>query len=366
MGWYQAYIKLRNFITERPEIQITYRVIAIPEDIRPEFYRLFNHVRRAFVKEQLPNFTKETRRLRENYVKAEEDVKKLLGLEEVSIATDLYKFLNDADGRLTQELFDLLFNLLKQQIDAETFEKEAAISLRSSYRELYQRAYQKWVALSLVKLLKTNKNFSVVVPSLEMTPRGPKIVVDPKPVPKPQESSQLSFLHDTTPVFIAPDFIIYSPKVEQFVAIRTEIGNLDITADVMWKASEVSAERQWYDLKDLEPLWRKYHTLGLRFDVFIYIHDRIEDIVLIADAERICRPDLILVCIAQEDKWERILEKGKIYRNFLNPKYGTFIVSRNPSGRFVQDKLEEGTYLLPIGFNQAKINSIVKALSGQH
>ncbi|MDI7260219.1 MAG: hypothetical protein QME90_09890 [Thermodesulfobacteriota bacterium] len=361
--WFQAHMKLKNFMMEHPEIQITHRVIAIPENVRPEFYRQFNQVRTAFLKEQLPNFPRETKRLKENYVKAEEDVKGLLELEEIFIARDLYHFLNDANGRLAQELFDLLFNLLKGQIDDETFEKEAARYLKRSYGELFQWAYQKWIVLSLVILLKANKIFSVTVPPVEMTPRGPKIVVEPQSVPKPQESRQLSLLRDTTPVFIAPDFIIYSPMINRFVSFGAEIGNLDIRSGVMWKAAEASPGREWYNLEALEPLWRRYNTLNLRFDLIIYTHDKIEDIALIADSERICRPDLILVCMERVDPLEKALEKASLYKTFLNPKYGTFIFSISPSKKLVQDKAEEGTFLLPIGFNQAKMNSIVNALS---
>ena len=361
--WYQAHIKLKNFITGHPEIQFSHRVVAIPENVRPEFYRLFNQVRTTFVKEQLPNLPRETKRLKENYDQAEGDVKRLLKLKEISIPMDLYKFLNDANGRLAQELFNPLFNLLKGQIDAGTFEKEAAKNLKRSYGELFQWAYQKWIILSLVILLKANKIFSVTVPPIEMTPRGPKIVVEPQSTPKPQESRQLSLLRDTTPVFIAPDFIIHSPMINRFVSFGTEIGNLDMRAGAMWKAAEVSPGREWYTLEALEPLWKRCNPLDLRFDLMIYTGNKIEDLALIADSERICRPDLILVWLGRDDSLRKTLEKAGLYKTFLNPKYGTFIVSISPFKKLGQNKMEEGTFLLPVGFNQAKINSIVNALN---
>lgn len=363
MGWYQAYKKLQTFITKHPEIQITSHVITLPEHVRPNFYRLFNQVRKTFVKEQLPNLPRETQRLRENYFTAEGDVKRLLNLEEISVPMDLYKFLNDAKDRLAQDLFNLVFNLLKEQIDTETFEKEAAKNLKRSYRELFQWTYQKWMILSLVRLLKANKIFFVTVPPIEMTSRGPKIVIEPQSIPKPKESRQLSLLHDTTPVFIAPDFIIYSPLIHQFVSVGTEIGNLDMRAGVMWKAAEVSPGREWYTLEALEPLWMRCSPLDLRFDLMIYTHEKIEDLALIADSERICRPDLILVWLGRDDSLGKTIEKASLYKTFLNPKRGTFIVSQSPSKKLPQDKLDEGTFLIPIGFNQAKMNSIIGALS---
>ncbi|MFB3885506.1 MAG: hypothetical protein ACE144_09780 [Thermodesulfobacteriota bacterium] len=363
--WYQAYIELRNLVAEHPEIKVTDRVVAIPENLRPEFYHLFNRTRILFVQEHLPNLPKETNPLGKNYVKAEQDVKRLLGLEEISIATDLREFLKDPNGRLTRELFNPLFNLLKQQIEVEAFEKEGTRTLRSSYGELYQRVYQKWVVLALVKLFKANKLFSVAVPSLEMTPRGPKIVVDPQPVPHPQESRHLTFLHDTTPGFIAPDFIIYSPRIMRFVAFRTEIGDLDSTAESMWKASERSAEREWYCLKVFKPFWEKYGAFGLRSDLIMNLHERMEDLVLIADAETFCRPDLVLVSMGREDPLEKLLQKKNLYQRFLHPKFGTFIVCMEPLEKSAQLEWEESAYGLPVGFRQNQLSPIFRILEGK-
>ena len=92
--WYQAHIKLKNFITGHPEIQFSHRVIAIPENVRPEFYRLFNQVRTDFVKEQLPNLPRETKRLKEHYVKADGDVKRLLKLAVLGKKEEITNLLN--------------------------------------------------------------------------------------------------------------------------------------------------------------------------------------------------------------------------------------------------------------------------------
>ena len=61
------------------------------------------------------------------------------------------------------------------------------------------------------------------------------------------------------------------------------------------------------------------------------------------------------------ERFQKALEKTKFYKRFLNPKYGTIIVSRNSSGRFARE-LEDGTYLFPIGFNQTKLNAILNRL----
>lgn len=330
--WHQALTKLKDFIKKRPEIQLTPHVTAIPENVRAEFYRLFNLVRTSFLAELLPDLSHEIMGLKINYDKIHDDVKRQLGLEEIFIAQDLQKFMDDADGRLTQEIFELLFNLINKEIDNEKFESQAVIRLNYCYRTLYRGLYHKWIALSLIKLLKANRNFKVDVPPIELSARGPKIMLDAQPVPKPQESKRLSFYNDTAPAFIAPDFIIYSPWIRQFVAFKSDLGRLDITAEVMWRASSLSEDRAWFDLRALQSFWRCSHTLELQYDFILYFDDNIEDISLIADSEKICRPDLILVCIDRDDSLlAKALEREKLYKNFLKPKYGVALITMTPS-----------------------------------
>ena len=47
--WQEAYSKLTDFIAEHPEVEIEATRRRLPDNVRPEFYRLFSAVRTAFI-----------------------------------------------------------------------------------------------------------------------------------------------------------------------------------------------------------------------------------------------------------------------------------------------------------------------------
>ena len=53
-NWYQNFDELKDYIKGHPSIEISASVMVMLDDVRPEFYRLFDRVRAAFVKEKYP------------------------------------------------------------------------------------------------------------------------------------------------------------------------------------------------------------------------------------------------------------------------------------------------------------------------
>lgn len=357
--WYQQFVKLRDFISAHVEIQIENGFVAIPESTRTEFYRLFNDVRIAFLEEQFSELLKEVKLLQMNYARTEREIVMLLGLDEVSIVNDVRKFLHDPRDRLMRELFDLLFYLLKGKIEPEMFQSEASKNVKSAHTKLYRLAYQKWVTLSLVKMLEADQCFNLRIPSLEMSPRGPVVIGDSKPVPQPKESRFLSFEHDTTPVFVVPDFVIHSRKLDRYLGFRSELRGLGTITEVMWTASRVSEGREWYNIKSPRD---KCNLLALRFALIIYVSGRPEDIGLIADSKKICRPDLIVECNVQDDQFDEDLRRINLYKSALRPKKGIFLVLKDSFPNLTYEKGDGDIHLLTVHFDQPKLGAIVKTL----
>ena len=353
-GWRQLYEKLTRFIAEHPEVEINETFVSIPRNVRSEFYRLFDKVRMAFLEERFPDLLDEARLLSDSYVKVEHEVVRVLKLDKISMSTKLHMFLHDPKNALMRELFDPLFHLLRGKIDVKTFEEEQSKNIENSFRNLYSTGYEKWVALSLVKLLEADRNFSISAsfPSS----RGIIHALGSKhPVPRPQGSKVLSLEHEIPQAFIVPNFIVHSAKVGRYVAIGLEIGI------AMWTASKVSKRREWYPLKSIR---EKYSLVDLKPDMIICVDERPEDVALIADSERICRPDLIIECMEQKDWYEKgDLEKAKLHHNVLKPRLGTFIVSRKPVPEQVHEKLGDGIRLLTVGFDQSKLAPIINTLT---
>ena len=361
MKWQQSYADLRNLVTDNETIWLTSRVTLIPEQIRPRFYQLFDLTRTAFLREHLPNYSEETKRLKALYSNVEESVKSMLGLEEIAISVDISRFLDETEGRLSEPLVDRLFQLLRDERDVETFEKESSLVLKNSYAELFHQVYRHWAALSLIKLLRGRRLFSVKVPLIEMTARGPKIATDPEPIPKPQETKQLSFLSEAIPAFTVPNFIVDSGEVGQFVAFTTEIRDVYGQAHVMWRAADANPERAWFSHEELEPLWKRYDTLDLKHDVLFYVCDQLPDLALVADSERFARPDGVMICASRSAGMEYLREKGCLYRDHLRPRSGVFMVLPDPPEETPISPLED-IHWLPVGLEQSKLLPIVRSM----
>ena len=354
-SWQTAYEELQGFIAEKPEVVIDESMISIPRDVRPEFYQLFDMVRVAFIEEKLSDLFNEAATLSENYTKAEQEVTELLGLDDVLIATGLRRFLRNPRDGLIRGLFNPLFDLLKGKINAETFEQGVSRNIEASFRDSYRLGYKKWLALSLVKLLEADRSLEVSVPSVNLGPeegeRGYYASDKEHLVPPPNESKHLSFKHEQSSTLTVPDFIVHSAKINRYFALRSEF-----RAAAVWTASNASEHREWYPLDCVVAL-----RLGL---TLIYVADNPEEISLVADAKKICRPELIIEYREQKDWYEKEeLEKIKLHHDVLKPRLGTYIVSREQVPDVGQ--LGDGIHILTVGFDQSKLEPIISSLMKQ-
>lgn len=354
-SWQEEYQRLTDFVARKPQAKITESVVTISGDVRPEFYRLFDAVRVAFIEEKLSDLFNDATTLSENYTKAEQEVTELLGLDDILIATSLHRFLDNPRDGLIRGLFDPLFDLLKGKINAKAFEQGVLRNIEASLRNSYRLGYKKWLALSLVKLLEAERSLEVSVPTLYLGPRygerGYFKSDDEHPVPPPKESKHITFKHEQSSTLTVPDFIVHSAKINRYFALRSEF-----RAGATWTASNASEHREWYPLGCVVNL-----RLG---STLIYVADNPEEISLVADAEKICRPDLMIECREQKDWYEKEeLEKVKLHHDVLKPRLGTYIVSREQGPDVGQ--LGDGIHILTVGFDQSKLKPIINSLMKQ-
>lgn len=348
-GWQKAYKELKDFVTGNPGIEVGKSVTSIPGDVRPEFYRLFDRVRAAFIEEKFPALLDEASLLSGSYVKVEQEVTELLGLDSISMSAGLRKFLCKPKEGLIEVLFDPLFDFLKGKVDVELFQRRASEDMEATFRGFYQSGYEMWVALCLVKLLDSDKNFHV-----NLNLPAPKERIRHPPAteglaPSPEESKCLSFEHQPSPTFTVPDFIVHSTEMNRYVAFRAELV-MPISA-----AFNASEKREWYPLDSI-----------LALDpciTLIYIDNKPEDISLVADKDRICRPDLIIKCMVKKDWYQKEgLEKVKLHHDTLKPKMGTYIISQETALEQELEKPGEDIYILTVGFDSSKLASVISTL----
>jgi hypothetical protein len=383
--WRRAYAKLKAFIAEHPEIEIGESVVSIPEGPRPQFYRLFDRVEATFINERFPDMLYKAERLGHSYISAEEEFLHSLKLDQFSTSTVLQKFLRNPERSLTEQPFDPLFDLLKGKIDAEAFEKEASARLEAYFRKSYRVGYEKWVEISLMKLLQPDRIFRVPLPeanyqqkmwpaifplkkefppeSVRISSHGPTQMAAPLEreiliptistvVPPPEETKSVLLSREIFPVFITPDFIIHTGRTRQYVAIGSEL------SDALWEAANPSKGRKWYQL---EISIKTQGSVGPKPDLAIYMDQRLENLSLIADKKCISRPDMIIECV-EDGFGEKDLKKVKLQHKNLKPRLGTFVVSRRPVAKGARKGLGKGVRLLSVGLSRSKLSPIVDSL----
>jgi hypothetical protein len=374
-GWRNAYAELKVFAKSNPNIKVSPNVVRIPEDVRPQFYRLFDAVRSSFLEDNFPVLLADARPLSESYIKLEQEVVNLMGLAGIEIPASLDRFLHDPTTGLRRVLFDPLFSLLAGVTKAEAFSSTARETVERFFKALYSSGYEKWVILSLLKLLASDKVFNIELPD----PVNDGIHTDAEKardelVPDPEELDRLLLRPLYSPFFAVPDFIVHSAKTGRYVSLRTKLD------DAAWKASNASDKREWLPLYSISDSRNK---IPLQPELTIYIDDAAEDIALVADMDRICRPDLIIECLTPAAMPRKTdLDRIKFCHNALRPKLGTYLVCRQPvpglytellpeqekddAGEPVTDKeaasLDGGIHILDVGFDQSKLDPIISVL----
>lgn len=323
--WENAYSQLEDYIKNNPQIRIKKHITAIPADIRPEFYRLFDIVRTTFLEEKCQTLLEEARPLSKNYIAAAEEVKKNAGLSEIKLPLELNWFLNDPIDGLKRSFYNSLFDLLKSQIDINTFEREALQSTSNSFNYLFKMGYEKWITLSLINLFKPDKALSLPYEEIQMLCHEPEAddrfgYLDKK-LPDIEETKSLSF-HPGEDVFRIANLVAHSTKLNRYFSIGADI------SDATWSSAETSIKREWIKIRELgKPLEPRDNWP----DLVIYIDDKPESISLVADFGRFCRPDIVVECMEKANWYE---EEGidivKQNHDFFKPKLGSYVVSRLP------------------------------------
>jgi hypothetical protein len=350
-SWRSKYRELTDFIGKQPEIEIETSSVKIPVDTRQEFYRLFDATRVAILEETLPNLLCQAIALSRNYLKAEKEVVELLELEDIVQPNPLGWFLRNPVDGMIRELFEPLFDLLKGKVDVVTFEKDSTQPIRNSFKRLYELGYDKWIALSIIKLLDADLLFQVVQRRIIEHEEWTIIRSNnnEEAVPSPQRAKYISFEHLPEDLFAVPDFIVHSAKLNRYVSFRGEVNTTIATG------LRTSEKREW-----CSPYPAIFKESG---SIFIYVDDTPDDIALVADAKKICKPDMLIQCRGLREQSEvEDLEQVRLCHDILKPVIGTYVIL----GEFVQEqvftRLEDNIHIIETGFDTEKLVPIVDAL----
>lgn len=370
--WQTAYSELTKYIANHPEIKISGESVSIPKDVRIEFYRLFDTIRRGFVEQELPDINTKAKTLNQQYLLSERNLIEQLKLEEVCYDEGIDRFLHNIMTELIAPLRDPLFDLLKGKTEIDQYCRRAVQAIETSIKPLFLVGYEKWLAFSLVRTLEAASLFRVIPRDTWPMERYVVMAASPQEqAPTPTGTNSLILKRhkmEEDPLFILPDLIVFSNKIGGYFSLKQAIGN------AVLNASNESPNREWF------PFDARFTDPGL---TLIYLSDNINDLSLVADAEKICRPDLMIECQVQKNWYNKdSLERIKLRNGDLKPKLGTYIVcwEEIPERAMVElqkhigvdfdktsEEINEETgrqrfHFLNIGLDESKLEPIVSAL----
>jgi hypothetical protein len=100
--------------------------------------------------------------------------------------------------------------------------------------------------------------------------------------------------------------------------------------------------------------------------ILLYTADKTDEISLVADADQLCQPDVVIKCQTQTGWYDKGgLTKAKRQHESLKPALGTFIVSRETGPEQAANEIGEGINILRVGLGQDELRPIVNKLGRQ-
>ncbi len=238
-SWEAVFSELSEFIEKRPDIIIDKNRVRIPDDIRPEFNLLFDNLRDAFLKRNASSLLEQSEKLCKNYIKIEEEVIQLLNLEKVTILPGLSRFLHDPANQLRRGLYEPTFDLMKGKIDEKTFALLSSRIINESFNMMYQLGYEKWIAMSLIKMLEADEILRVVMPEFTLYDAHKSGGMKKANVPDPEHKKSITFEYEGNVQCNIADFIIHPSKQNKYVSVRSQFGASFSTA------ANASEKREW-------------------------------------------------------------------------------------------------------------------------
>jgi hypothetical protein len=234
------------------------------------------------------------------------------------------------------------------------------------------------VALSLINLLEPSGIYQVEVEDsvkLDKDELGTTVFSLRYALTELRRAEQLSFEHETHSSLTTPDTIFFSDRIKRFVSLRLDF------LQSMWAATKSATDREWLPIDRQAVLPRC---------ILVYTADKPQDLTLVADAEKICRPEVVVECWTESSA--DMAQELKDNHTYLQPRLGTFLVSMTAlpepiAAAFspqpvvptvVPEQLAENgapqvnntatapenikIYRLEVGFQPSKLSSIVEAL----
>jgi hypothetical protein len=341
-NWKILYQSLREFISAYPEIVIKINEVSIPQDLRDEFYRRFDTIRRAMVEDGYSALPPEIGALSENYIQIEKEITTLLGLDRIIMPLDLSIFLHNPKEGLIRLLYNRTFDLLQGKITEDVFARLAESDLQIGARDLFRLGYEWWAGLAFIRLLDPDGAFLVDLDE------------DYKPVLR--EMKDISFGRQAHhPTMRIPEFVLHSCKVDKYVAVKMALAREIETFVVPFKPP-VRPKKKTGDTS---------FALDSRVMLLSFMSST-EEIPVYADIYEctLTSPHWMVEFISGNELDDpNALEQVRRHFESLNPKLGTCLILINPEHDAKPDGMPESVRAVAAGFDRSKLQSVIDAVA---
>jgi len=352
--WHQSIDRLKQYISDHQDICITKDKLTIPEHARQDFYELFDEARGSFVTTNYPEMVNRGKALTSQYQLELNKAKQMVNAENIIQEEALAWFVNDPVDGLQKTLWEPMIELLKGIRSEEDIEEEYTGILQEVFDSYYFQTLENLLELSIINILESNQLFRVFVPTIIGSfghAQGYVMHLDLKHVVPPEETTELSLKHRFDYCsFSVPDFIIYSKKLNKYVAVKAR------HHEAHWIALDPSPSRDWIPIDQLKPLLGNGYLL-------IFVADNPLDLALINDARMFNRPDMVIE-FREKPGWYNDEEIDKIRQraSLLMPKSTTVVVSVDSVPDEVNHALDENIPVLCLGAEGSVFSSITDYL----
>jgi hypothetical protein len=340
--WQTEYEFLNKYIKDHSEIIINKEEISIPRNVRDEFYRRFDGVRKAVVDHYFSTLPVDVETLSAKYMQVEKEVIQLFRLDSISMPIDLFSFLHNPKEGMERVLYSRLFDLLQGKITLENFEQCVREDFQSAAADLYHLGYEHWAALTLIKMLDPDEAY--------------RVDLDSEDHPFPAELKTIAFGGQAHhPTIRIPEFVIHSRAVNKYLAVKMALVR----------------ELETYYVQFVPPARPKKPTgdTSLAMDpraMIFSIMSGLEDIPIIAEVydRKIVSPDLIIEFVtAGELQNEAVVDQARRHFEILQPKLGICLLVMDAGGESRREIITDAIYAHEVGFDQSNLLSVTSILA---
>lgn len=322
--WRSSYQKLEDYLNTTPAIKIEPQSVFIPQDVKDAFYAHFDEVRDNFLQEYFASEMALGNEIGARFKELEAEVTGMLNIKkEIRVAAQLRWFLNNPVNGMNRPLLNLLFDLLKGKTDQDTFEESGISQVRELFNKQFSAAYERMVVLSLIKWLQPTKALTMPLDDLNLfssSQEGDSQYERVNMPPDLHDMEEMIFDYADRVTYLAPEVVVYSQTLEKYVGIKTGF------TGVAWHARFVSEDREWIDQ---EPFHKVFTHLNPWPNIIIYIDESAENIKIVADKTRVCRPECVIDTLALSDLFDaKTASRIKAHNEMLAPLLGTAVISR--------------------------------------